>query len=206
MTLAAVRLTVLALTGLAAGALTALAVLPEARERLLPASRVKISGEALIGGPFTLFDAAGKTVTDQDLRGRTMLVVFGALAEPDATAAALQVLSSALARLGAKAAGVVPVLIIVDGEHEPRERLAHVVEGFSPRPIALTGNFEQIRQAIAAYRVPGIRHGEDLESLTRHKIFNAPPIYVMGPDGRYRGHVSFTAGAEAVAASLADML
>jgi len=206
MTLAAVRLTVLALTGLAAGALTALAVLPEARERLLPADRVKISGEALIGGPFTLVDPAGKTVTDQELRGRTMLVVFGAVAAPDATAEALQVLSSALARLGAKAANVVPVLIVVDGEHEPPERLARVVEGFSPRPMALTGNVEQIERVITAYRVPGIRHGEDLESLTRHKIFNAPPIYVMGPDGRYRGHLSFAAGAEAVAASLAGML
>jgi protein SCO1/2 len=206
MTLTSIRLTLLAFAGLAAGAMTALAVLPQARERLLPSGNVKVSGEPLIGGTFTLVDHAGKTVTDGDFRGRTMLVVFGAVASPDATAATLQVLSGALARLSAKAEGVAPVLVVVDGEHVPRERLAHLVVGFDPRPVVLTGTFEQIGGVLAAYRVPGIRMGDDLGSLASYKIFNAPPVYVMGPDGRYRGHFSFTAGTAALAASLADML
>ena len=206
MTLAAIRLTLLACAGLAAGAMTALAVLPQARERLLPSRTISISGEPLIGGAFTLVDHAGKTVTNRDFRGRTMLVVFGAVASPDATAATLQVLSEALARLSAKAEGVAPVLVVVDGEHEPRERLAHLVEGFHPRPAVLTGTLEQIGGVLASYRVPGIRLGDDLGSRGSYQIFNAPPVYVMGPDGRYRGHFSFTAGTAAVAASLADML
>ena len=85
MTLAAVRLTMLALTGLAAGALTALAVLPEARERLLPASRVKISGEALIGGPFTLVDAAGGRYPVDTETMFTHIMVLGGPELPETT-------------------------------------------------------------------------------------------------------------------------
>jgi len=38
---------------------------------------VEATGKALIGGPFTLVDQTGRTVTDQDFRGRYMLVFFG---------------------------------------------------------------------------------------------------------------------------------
>ena len=206
MTLSALRLAVVALAGLLAGALLALAVLPTARERLLPAGNVKISGEALVGGPFTLTDPTGRTVTDQDFRGCSMLVVFGAVASPETTSAALQVLSAALAGLGPKAERAVPVLVVVDGEHAPPEQLARLTENFHPRPVALTGTTAQIGAVLAAYRVPGIRMGDDAASAGRYRILDAPPIYVMGPDGRYRGHVSYLAGAKAVARSLAGML
>src|SRR5262245_48104140 len=114
MTLAAVRLTLLALAGFVAGAMAALAVLPQARERLLPGGNIRTSGEARIGGPFALTDQNGRRVTDVDLRGRTMLVVFGSTSSPEATAPTLQVLSAALAKLGSRAERVVPVLIAVD--------------------------------------------------------------------------------------------
>ena len=40
----------------------------------------RTSGEALIGGPFTLVDQTGQTVTDVDFHGRAMLIYFGCLA------------------------------------------------------------------------------------------------------------------------------
>jgi protein SCO1/2 len=208
MTLAAVRLTVLALTGLAAGAMTALAVLPQARERLLPGAKVSISGEARVGGPFALTDQNGRAVTDADFRGRTVLVVFGSTSAPDATTPTLQVLSAALQKLGSKAERVVPVLIAVDPERDTPERLKRYVEDFHPRLIGLTGTPAQIAEAVAAYRVPGIRirKGKDPALHAGYTIASPPPIYVMGRDGRYRGHLSFAAGADAIAASLADML
>jgi protein SCO1/2 len=206
MTLAAVRLTVLALAGFATGALAALAVLPQARERLLPSGNVRISGEARIGGPFALTDHNGKRVTDADFRGRTMLVVFGSTSSPDATAPILQVLSAALARLGPKAERATPILIAVDPERDTPERLKRYVEGFNPRLVGLTGTPAEIGEVLAAYRVAGVRPKEGGASPGGYALEQPSPIYVMGPDGRYRGHLSFAAGPDTVAASLADML
>jgi protein SCO1/2 len=206
MTFAAVRLTVLAVAGFAAGAMAALAVLPQARERLLPRANVRVTGEASIGGPFALIDHNGKRVTDADFRGRTMLVVFGSTLSPDATAPNLQVLSAALAKLGPRAELAVPILIAVDPERDTPERLKRYVEDFHPRLVGLTGTPEQLAAAIAAYRVAGVRKNEDRASPPGYTLEHPSLIYVMGPEGRYRGHLSFAAGVDAIVASLTRML
>jgi cytochrome oxidase Cu insertion factor (SCO1/SenC/PrrC family) len=206
MTLAAVRLTVLALAGFAAGAMAALAMLPQARERLLPAASVRVSGEARIGGPFVLTDQNGRRVTDADFRGRIMLVVFGSTSAPDVTAPSLQVISAALARLGPKADSVVPVLIAVDPEHDTPERLKRYIAAFHPRLVGLTGTPSQIAGVLAAYRVAGVRTRGEQASPAGYGLEAPSLIYVMGPDGRYRSHLSFAAGVDAVAKSVAHML
>ena len=206
MTLAAVRLTLLALTGFVAGGIAALAVLPQARERLLPVGNVRVSGEARIGGPFVLADQNGNRVKDADFRGRTMLVVFGSTSSPDATAPTLQVLSAALAKLGPRAERAVPILMAVDPEHDTPERLKRYVESFHPRLVGLTGTLPQIAELLAAYRVAGVRKRDDQALPSGYTLEHPSLIYVMGPDGRYRGHLSFVAGADAVAASLAGLL
>jgi protein SCO1/2 len=133
-----------------------------------------------------------------------MLVVFGSTSAPDATAPSLQVLSTALKKLGPRAERVAPILIAIDPERDTPERLKRYVEEFHPRLIGLTGTPTQIAKVVAAYRVPGIRKDPALRA--GYSIDSPPPIYVMGPDGRYRGHLSFAAGADAVAARLARML
>ena len=102
-------LVLVVLTGLVVGGVAALAVFPEARARLMPAAGVKVMGQALIGGPFTLTDHTGKRVTDQDFRGRNMLVFFGFTFCPDVCPSALQVISAALDKLGPKADRFVPL-------------------------------------------------------------------------------------------------
>ena len=62
------------------------------------------SGEALVGGPFTLTDHRGKTVSEKAFHGRYMLVFFGYTFCPDVCPTELQVrrpgtLLSARARL-----------------------------------------------------------------------------------------------------------
>jgi cytochrome oxidase Cu insertion factor (SCO1/SenC/PrrC family) len=206
MTLSAARLAVLALAGFAAGAMAAVAVLPLARERLLPAGNVRVSGEALIGGPFALTDQDGRRVTDADFRGRIMLVVFGSTAAPDATAPSLQVIAVALDRLGPKAESVVPILIAVDPGHDTPERLKRYIAGFHPRLVGLTGTPAQIAGVLAAYRVAGVRKRGQDASPAGYTLEAPSLIYVMGPDGRYRSHLSFAAGVSAVVASLAALL
>jgi protein SCO1/2 len=190
MTAAHVRLAIVALVGLAVGALTALALLPQARQRLLPGTAVKTTGRALIGGPFALTDHNGKRVTDADFRGRLMLVVFGSTASPDVAPAALQVVSSALDKLGPQAARVAPIFITVDPETDTPGRLKPYVARFHPRLVGLTGTPAEIAHVLAAYRVPA----------------DAPPlIYVMGSDGTFRTVLNFAAGADALVKLVSDL-
>ena len=65
----------LAVGGLLIGGLTALLFQPGAR--LSISAPVVSVGKALVGGPFALIDHTGKRVTDQDFRGRYMLIMFG---------------------------------------------------------------------------------------------------------------------------------
>jgi protein SCO1/2 len=198
---ARIRLAVLAFAGLAVGALTALAALPQARERLFPSPAIKTSGRALIGGPFALTEHDGSRVTDADFRGRIMLVVFGATSSPDVVPSALQVLSAALDRLGPQAARFAPILITVDPENDTPDRLKSNVARFHPRLVGLTGTPAEIAQVLAAYRIRGMH-----EVVEPDRAAVPSPIYVMDADGSFRTVLSFAAGPDAIAAGLAKMV
>jgi protein SCO1/2 len=206
MTAAHIRLAVLTLAGLAAGALTALATLPQARQRLFPDARVQTAGEALIGGPFALTDHTGRRVADADFRGRIMLVLFGSSASADTTPSALQVLGAALDKLGPRADRFVPLLVTVDPERDRPARLKAYVQAFHPRLVGLTGTPDEIEAVLKAYRIPVVRDEQEPASSAGRRIDQAALIYVMGADGRYLTHLNPAAGADAIAANLARIL
>src|SRR5262245_230834 len=115
---------VLLVCGLLVGGLVAVVALPQVRERLLPDGRVRAVGQALVGGPFTLTDHTGKTVTDRDFRGKHMLVFFGFTFCPDVCPTALQVIAAALDKLGPKADRIVPLFITIDPERDTPQQMA----------------------------------------------------------------------------------
>ena len=132
MTASRLRLALYIFTGFVVGGVIALAVLPEARARLFPAATLKTMGQALVGGPFTLTDHTGRRVTDQDFRGRFMMVFFGFTFCPDVCPTALQVMAAALDKIGSKAEQITPVLITVDPERDTPEQMAMYVKSFTP--------------------------------------------------------------------------
>ena len=81
--MSSLRLTLYIFAGFWFGGLAAFTLFPAARERLLPSINVRSVGQALVGGPFTLTDHTGKRVTDQDFRGKFLLVFFGFTNCPD---------------------------------------------------------------------------------------------------------------------------
>lgn len=205
MTAARLRLVLLTMTGLAVGALTAVALIPQARERLLPASNVKFWGQASIGGPFTLTDHTGKRVTDKDFRGRYMLIFFGFTFCPDVCPSALQVMSATLDKLGPKAERFVPLFITVDPERDTPQQMALYVQSFHPRLVGLTGTPAEIDAVKKAYRIH-TRKREDPKSSAAYTVDHPGQVYVMGPEGRYRAFLDFTRGADSLAARLERVL
>lgn len=134
-----------------------------------------------IGGPFTLVDHTGSTVTEQDFRGKWMLVYFGYTFCPDVCPTELGAMAAALDILGDDGAQVVPVLISIDPARDTPEVLAEYVPLFHERLVGLTGTEEQVRAAAKAYRV-FYRRFEDpnFESyLMDHSSF----VYLVDPEG-----------------------
>jgi cytochrome oxidase Cu insertion factor (SCO1/SenC/PrrC family) len=106
------------------------------------AAPVRMSGEAQIGGPFTLVNHLGETVTEADFLGRPMLIYFGFTYCPDICPTSLQVLAAALDRLPEDQRDQFQTLLIsVDPERDTPDSLAQYVDSpaFPANLMGLTG-------------------------------------------------------------------
>ena len=164
-------------------------------------NRVVTSGTALIGGPFELVGKDGKTVTDQDFRGRYMLVFFGFTHCPDICPAELQVMSTALDDLGSDADKVVPIFITLDPERDTPEAVNAYVENFGPNFVGLTGSPEAIDKAAKAYRVT-YQKFQDESMGDNYSIDHSALVYLMGPDGKFVTHIPYGTQPEKMAETL----
>ena len=196
------RLLAVAVVGLVVGGAVAIALLPGSREQLPALPSV---GKALVGGPFELVDHTGKTVTDKDFRGRFMLVYFGFTYCPDVCPSALQVMSTALDQVGAKADKVVPLFITVDPERDTPAQLAQCVPSFHPRLIGLTGTPEQIAAVEKAYRVYAKKVTDD-KSTVGYTFDHTSLVYLMDPKGDYVAHFTHATPVERIVERLQKAL
>ena len=159
------------------------------------------SGAALVGGPFTMVNHLGETVTEKTYAGKHMLVFFGFTYCPDICPTELQVMTAALQQLGSDADKIVPILVSVDPARDTPETLKSYVENFSPALQGLTGSPEQVAAMAKAYRVFYVRV-ENAKSPQDYTMDHSSIIYLMGPDGQFVKHFSYTTDAAALAAGL----
>lgn len=161
---------------------------------------------AAVGGPFALVDQNGRTVTENDFRGRYMLAFFGYTYCPDVCPATLTHLTQALESLGPKADKVVPVFVTVDPARDTPEHLKEYASFFHPRLLALTGSPEQVAAAAKAFRVyyakVPAKDGDADDYLMDHTGI----VYLMGPDGKFVTHFSHTTAPEVLARRLNELL
>ena len=197
------RLALVALAAALVGGLLAFAVLEGPREQLSRA--LPSTGKALVGGPFTLVDHTGRTVTDKDFRGRYMLVYFGFTHCPDVCPSGLQVMVAALEKVGAKADQVTPILITVDPERDTPEQLASYVPSFHPRLVGLTGSPEQVAAALKSYRVYA-KKVEDAKSAAGFTFDHTSLLYLMDRNGEYVAHFTHATPVDRIAERLAKVL
>lgn len=185
-------------------AVAAVAALVLSASLYLVGSRDGGSGVALIGGPFELVDQSGRTVREQDFRGRLMLVYFGYTYCPDVCPTELQTMSVALDRLGPKAEAVQPVFITVDPERDDVQQMADYVSHFHPSLVGLTGSPEQVAAAAKAYRVyyAKVQDEASSEYLMDHTSF----VYLMDREGSYVTHFGPQTPPEEMAARIEEHL
>jgi protein SCO1/2 len=163
----------------------------------------KMQQVAAIGGPFSLTDQNGRTVTDEDLKGRPFLVFFGFTHCPDICPTTMFEISEILRKLGPDGDRVRAVFITVDPERDTPQAMKDYLSSFDPRMIALTGDEASIAAVAKAYRAyyKRVPQGEDGYTMDHTAI-----VYLMGKDGRFISPFSMKRTTDQAAADLRKYL
>lgn len=114
--------------------------------------RGTVVGGGAIGGPFTLTDENGATVTDADVLVKPSLVYFGYTFCPDVCPMDNARNADAVDLLDAAGVDVTPVFISIDPERDTPDVLRDFTDNLHPKMIGLTGTAEQIKAVSTAYK------------------------------------------------------
>ena len=163
------------------------------------------SGVALVGGPFTLTDQTGKRVTDQDFRGKYMLIFFGFTYCPDVCPSELQVMSAALDELGPVGEKIQPVFITIDPARDTPEAMKLYVSNFHPRLVGLTGSDQDIAAVAKAYRVYYAK-AKGAENSPDYLMDHSTILYLIGPDGKFVKHFTYGTDVKALVDGLRSVI
>lgn len=139
--------------------------------------------EQSVGGPFALIDADGMPVTDQDFKGKWMLIYFGYTNCPDACPTALNDMALALDKIGDKRAKVQPIFITIDPERDTGAVLKDYVKAFGEDFIGLTGDQAALAAAKKAFRVYAKK--EPHENDEGYEMAHSSIIYLMSDTGAF---------------------
>ncbi len=154
--------------------------------RPLP-DRAAMQGLPAIGGPFTLVDHTGKTVTDADYRGKPMAVFFGFTHCPEVCPTTLVQLANMTKQIGAVADRLQILLITVDPERDTPEQLALYLQSFDPRVVGLTGSRAQVDAALAAYKA----YAKKIPTDNGYTMDHSASVYLMRADGSFRTMIDY---------------
>jgi protein SCO1/2 len=125
-----------------------------------------------IGGPFTLVDQNGKTVTDKDYAGKDKLVYFGFASCPAICPGELQKMADAYNQLPKDMqAKIQPIFITVDPERDTPDILKDYVDMFLPNMVGLSGTQEQVDGAKSAFKVYAAKVPEGDSYTMDHSSF-----------------------------------
>ncbi|GHF09501.1 copper-binding protein [Streptomyces spiralis] len=153
-------------------------------------------------GRFSLIDHHGRRVTDEDFRGKFLMVFFGFTHCRQICPAVLRRNTEALDLLGQAARRIRPLYVSVDPERDTPEVMRAFLTSSYPHHTGLTGTPSEVEAAKAAYRVFA-RRGSDLDEYdVPHTSFT----YLMGPDGTYLAHYPDTLSPDELAARVRGRL
>ena len=158
-----------------------------------------IAAPSAIGGPFRLTDQNGKTITDQDLKGRPFLVFFGFTHCPEVCPTALFDISEILSKLGPDAEKVNALFVTVDPERDTPEKLKEYLSSFNPRLIGVGGDADALAAVAKAYRVyykkVPLKDGD-------YTMDHTAIVYLMDKNGQFVAPFSLKRQPEDAAAEL----
>jgi len=158
-----------------------------------------VAAPAAIGGPFQLTDQAGRTVTENNMKGRPTLIFFGYTHCPDVCPTSLFEMSEVLRAMGKDADRINAYFISVDPERDTTAAIRDYLSSFDPHLEGLTGSPDQVAKVISAYRVFARKvPTKDGDYTMDHTAL----IYLMDRDGKFVSPFNLKRTPEQAAADL----
>ena len=156
-------------------------------------------GVASIGGPFTLADQDGGTVTQETVAGRPFLIFFGYTHCPDICPTTLSDMSAVLKELGSHAK-MTALFVTVDPERDTPAVMKDYLSSFDPRIRGLTGSPASVEAAEKAYKVYArkVPVGTDGDYSMDHTAV----VYLMDRNGHFLTAVNLDQPPAAAAAAI----
>jgi protein SCO1 len=140
------------------------------------------AGAAAIGGPFTLVDDTGATVTERTLAGKAYAMYFGYTFCPDICPTTLFDLSRWIGKLGPDADKLNYVFVTVDPERDTPKLMHAYLSSFDKHIRGFTGTPEEIAKIAREYRV---YYKKVPSSDGNYVMDHSAIIYLMAPDNKF---------------------
>lgn len=172
------------------------------RERPARAAEFETSGEARIGGPFSLVNQHGEAVTEKTFLGKPTVYFFGYTHCPDVCPTTLAELAHQLELLGSDSDRLNVVFVTVDPERDSSEHLALYLSSFGARMIGLTGSEENIRRMAKAFAV----HFGTIKDKDGDMVVHTASAFLMDRQGRFLALIRYDEERESVTAKLRKAL
>lgn len=133
---------------------------------------------------FELTDHNGMVQTDEDFRGRWLLVFFGFTNCPDVCPMGLATIAQVMDDLGAESAAVQPLFITVDPEQDTPSVLANYVPQFGPGILGLSGSTEQIERTAETFKIY-YQKIEEASATDGYTMGHTSSFLLFDPEGEF---------------------
>jgi protein SCO1/2 len=162
-----------------------------------------LAANAIKGGPFSLVDQHGNTVTEAALKGHPSAMFFGYTFCPDICPTTLYEMTELMTELGPDADKLKVYFVTVDPERDTQDVMAEYLSAFDPRFTGLTGSREEVDRIIEAYRVYARKvEREDAPYLMDHTA----TVYLLDGDGALTSTLDYHEATETSLAKLKRLI
>ena len=158
---------------------------------------------AAIGGPFTLVDQRGDTVTEAALKGHPSAIFFGYTFCPDVCPTTLSDMTDWLQKLGPDGDRLKVYFVTVDPERDTRDQIASYLQAFDQRITGLTGSRAAIDQMLKEYRVYSRKVPLDGGS---YSMDHTASVYLLDKDAAFAGTVDYRDDSDKAIAKLKRLI
>lgn len=167
-------------------------------------SQVQNFDGADIGGPYTMINQDGETVTNETYAGSYKLIFFGFTFCPHICPTELQKMAATFKILDKDGENILPVFITTDPERDTPDVMKEYVQQFHPRLIGLTGSMEQVKHIQDEFRVYAAKAQDP--DMSEYTMNHSSYMYLMGPNDKLLGLYSDSETPAAIAENIKAVL